>query len=51
MWVAELTSHVAWRPKTMRRKMPQNTIGQPPTARRISPTTITGTKCQVFSQR
>ena len=32
MWVAELTSQVAWRPRVVRRKMAHMTQGQPPMA-------------------
>src|SRR5262249_18460774 len=44
--VAELTSQVACRPITVRRKMPQSTRDQPPTANSTRPKTVIGTQCQ-----
>ena len=48
MCVAELTSHVVWRPITVRRNTPQRTIFQPPMASRIKPDAVIGTQCHLL---
>src|SRR5262249_19310653 len=45
LWVAELTSHVAWRPITVRKKMPHKTYGTPPKARSARPTITFDVQC------
>src|SRR5687767_15665878 len=47
--VAEFTNHVAWRPKVVRKKMPQSTYGTPPTAKRTRPTKTLDVQCQFDS--
>src|SRR6185436_19889726 len=48
-WVAEFTSQVACRPKVVRKKMPQSTYVQPPTARSAKPTTTLVIQCHFDS--
>ncbi len=43
MCVTEFTIQVACRPTTVRRKIPHSRNGHPPTAKRITPSTIIGT--------
>src|SRR5512147_2674385 len=47
--VAEFTSHVACRPKTMRTHMPQSISGRPPRASSSTPSATLGNQCHVFS--
>src|SRR5882762_6741350 len=47
--VAEFTSHVVWRPRVVRKKMPHSTYGIPPNASRPTPTTTLLTQCHFDS--